>query len=50
MTKREHYDLLAAKMKADWDLATSSELTGAEFDLAAAQAKVDEEKLQAIFG
>jgi hypothetical protein len=50
MTKREEYDALAAKLKAEWDYATSVEMTGAEWDVAAAQAKLGEEKLRAIFG
>lgn len=50
MTKRAQYDALAALLKAEWEYATSVEMTGAEWDLATAKAKVGEEKLRAIFG
>jgi hypothetical protein len=49
MTPREQYDALAAKLKADWDKATKTPMTGTQWDAVTAKAKAGEDKLRSYF-
>jgi hypothetical protein len=48
MTHREEYDALAAELRAKWEVATAVSMTGGEWDLMAAQARVGQEKLERL--